>query len=673
MKKLKLLLIFIFLVCVAYQTSFAQMYHYVKGVTACMKAYKYNAYYYGLYEEQAFDEWEKGHNAGEFASGMMLAHCYLVERGTTRDLSKATSIIESWIPKNPDALVFAAYHWLPRDNFWTEEDLYQSLCQDESEYTFFRNILGIRDVRAADYGGVANFSKSFKYANAYLAKNPQNEYYVELCKQIVGYGYLLGFGGIKVNYLKALNYLPEKRVLYEIKEVLLGYKDKAGLKAKIKELLPVLQEYDLADVLTSDDYVMAVGDAYCEDENRKGIVTHYLTICSPETLEFAEFMSQNDPITIGGPKSFMSKYDSLSPKAKQLALDAAIKAFEEDGWAGPEYFISFLYYQAKEGSVARNKLTQLWSSAWMYENYPLEKPASFIANYDKLVPAAKQLVLDEAIELALGEDGSRLKPDVVSFLYFQVDEDSDTRNQLAQLWCNRVNQIFTKIIDVHLFVQAYAQFEQSYTTSKLGIDGSKICNYFSTHDSERLKKFMSDLAAIESNKKTELLKSFPSTNAVVDDIKKIRIVSNWELLFDVDGFAQLYYMRNSDIYLLLKSSYERLEALPEDYRDYVVRENNLSYDSFLEMKDLFELLNKQSLLIIEASDYDEYLKKYPSAYYAEYCSEARLMQLADECTLLTPKEDIKKLMSSAVYTETQQYIKKVTKKSYLKEKCSEFE
>jgi hypothetical protein len=223
MKKLKLLLIFIFLVCVANQTSFAQYYHYYKGLERCLEAVKYRD---SWYLDKAFNEWEKGHNAGEFASGMMLAQSYLVERGTTRDLSKATSIIESWIPRNPDALVFAAYHWLPRDDFWTNENLYESLCQDESEYGTLRYYAGICDVRAADYGGVANFSKSFKYANAYLAKNPQNEYYVELCKQIVGYGYLLGFGGIKVNYLKALNYLPEKRVLYEIKEVLLGYRTK---------------------------------------------------------------------------------------------------------------------------------------------------------------------------------------------------------------------------------------------------------------------------------------------------------------------------------------------------------------------------------------------------------------------------------------------------------------
>lgn len=656
MKKLKLLLLFIFLVCVANQTSFAQYYHYHKGLERCVEAIKYKDTWY---LDKAFNEWEKGHNAGEFASGMMLAQSYLVERGTTRDLSKATSIIESWIPRNPDALVFAAYHWLPRDDFWTNEHLYESLCQDESEYGTLRYYLGVRDVRAADYGGVANFSKSFKYAKAYLDHNPTNEYYVKLCKEIVGFSYLWGLGNTQKDLFKASKYLSEARILAEIKPILLECRDKGTLKRKIKEFLPVLKEFELAEVLTSDDYEMVFWEAYSAEEDRKEIVTHYLRICSPETLEFAEFMSQNDPLS--NHKAFMSKYDSLSPKAKQLALDAAIMAFEEDGWAGPEYFISFLYYQAKEGSVARNKLTQLWSSAWMYENYPLEKPASFIANYDKLVPAAKQLVLDEAIELALGEDGSRLKLDVVSFLYLQVDEDSDTRNQLAQLWCNRVNQTFAALKDVHLFVQAYAQFEQSYTTSKLGINGSKICNYFSTHDSERLKKFMSDLAAIESNKKTELLKSFPSGSAVTDLIKKMKSVSNWDLLFGVDAKKELSYMRRSKAYLSLIDSYAKLNKLPENYRNYVIKENDLPYDSFYEMKDLFDLFSKQVLNTIHVSDYDEYLKKYPSAYYAEYCSEARLMLIADACTKSTPKECIKTLLSLAVYKETQQYIKNVTK------------
>lgn len=656
MKKFKLFLILTSLVWVTMQSSYAQGYHYLKGIEFCVNAVKYKT---SGYMDWAFSEWERGHDAGEFASAMMLAHCYMVERGTTRNLSKATSIIESWIPRNSDALVFAAYHWLPRDDFWTNEHLYESLCQDESEYGTLRYYFGIRDRRAADYGGKADISKSFKYAKAYLDRNPTNEYYVKLCKEIVGFSYLWGLGNTQKDLFKASKYLSEARILAEIKPILLECKDKGTLKRKIKEFLPVLKEFELAEVLTSDDYEMVFEEAYSAEEDRKEIVTHYLWICSPETLEFNEFISQNSPLT--NHKAFMSKYDSLSPKAKQLALDAAIKAFEEDGWAGPEYFISFLYYQAKEGSVARNKLTQLWSSAWMYENYPLEKPASFIANYDKLVPAAKQLVLDEAIELALGEEGSRLKPDVVSFLYFQVDEDSDTRNQLAQLWCNSVNKIFAEINDVCLFVQEYAQFEQSYTTSKLGIDGSKICNYFSTHDSERLKKFMSDLAAIESNKKTELLKSFPSGSAVTDLIKKTKSVSNWDLLFGVDAKNELSDMRRSKAYLSLIGSYAKLNELPENYRNYVIKENDLPYDSFYEMKDLFDLFNKQAANTIQVSDYDEYLKKYPSAYYAEYCSEARLMLIADACTKSTPKECIKTLLSLAVYKETQQYIKKVTK------------
>lgn len=594
MKKLKLLLVFIFLVCVANQTSFAQYYHYLKGLERCVEAANYKDTWY---LDKAFNEWEEGHDAGEFASAMMLAHCYMVERGTTRNLSKATSIIESWIPRNPDALVFAAYHWLPRDDFWTNEQLYESLCQEESEYGTLRYYFGIRDRRAADYGGVANFSKSFKYANTYLAKNPQNEYYVKLCKEIVGFGYLLGLGGVEVNFLKALNYLSEERVLWEINKVLSVYKEKDGLKGKIKELLPVLKKVDLDKLLTSDDVLevsAAIGSA---DGAKKKILTHYLTVGFPVFTEF---------------------------------------------------------------------------EAWISENDPVKNPKSFLANYENLSPAVKQLVLDKTIELVLDINGPAMHPDILSFAYFSVkDEWTDAKRRIADMWCSYVHYDFNHINDPEHFIKTYDEFLQTHIASSLEIDGRKMCDLSNHSDykiEERLESFMLSLGIIEDRNKFELLERFPDGSRFVTDLEKVceheKIYYprfNSYLLFDVDGKAELLGVKNTKYYLEIESVYERLAALPAETRDYVIREKGLSFDGYFAAQALFEIFDKETKGTIQVSDYDEYLEKYKSSHYARYCSEARLMLIADACTKSTPKEEIKELVSSAYYKETKKYIKTVIK------------
>lgn len=107
-------------------------------------------------------------------------------------------------------------------------------------------------------------------------------------------------------------------------------------------------------------------------------------------------------------------------------------------------------------------------------------------------------------------------------------------------------------------------------------------------------------------------------------------------------------------------------SLPE------LRMGNFSVDTVAEtLMSLYyftQIIEKENDGSIKKSDYEEYIKKYPNAYYKQYCKDGIAMLTADSYTLDTSKEEIQNLLNSGISKGAAKYIKSVTKKSYLKTK-----
>lgn len=176
--KRSVLFLFGLLFCV--QQIYAQTYHYYKG-----EKY-YNIGWYDL----AFSEYVAGMNAGEPSSALMVAQCYLNERGTPRNVKKAVSILEQWSLKDMTICFFTAvfydeYQCGFRINWDNDKTFHQKVPGVCSSFNYIiSSIYDHKPLLAEQYGLSYDLDKAIKYADI-LNKKVNSETtsrYVKLLK-----------------------------------------------------------------------------------------------------------------------------------------------------------------------------------------------------------------------------------------------------------------------------------------------------------------------------------------------------------------------------------------------------------------------------------------------------------------------------------------------------------
>lgn len=162
MRRLVLLLFSIFWFT---HSLFAQYYHYNKGEKFLSIGW----------DDSAFSEYVSGMNAGEPSSAMMVAWCYLNERGTPRNVQKALSILDQWSKKDPSVCLFTAIFYdqtkCAGKVVWGGDEFFMQkaarIYAPSGEGIYSSGIWSIYDrepIFAEDYGVSFDIEKAIKYA-----------------------------------------------------------------------------------------------------------------------------------------------------------------------------------------------------------------------------------------------------------------------------------------------------------------------------------------------------------------------------------------------------------------------------------------------------------------------------------------------------------------------------
>lgn len=146
------------------QSVNAQYYYYNKG----------EKYLDMGWNDLAFSEYVDGMNAGEPSSAMMVAWCYLKEKGTPRNVQKAVSILKQWSKKDMTVCLFTAIFFDPAkcaaNVGWNDDILFNKKVAGVSGASVgiygggIHTIYGRKPLFAEDYGISPNIDEAIRYA-----------------------------------------------------------------------------------------------------------------------------------------------------------------------------------------------------------------------------------------------------------------------------------------------------------------------------------------------------------------------------------------------------------------------------------------------------------------------------------------------------------------------------
>lgn len=600
------------------------------------------------WERSAFSEWERGMSAGEMSSTVMVAACYMREYGVGRNVSKGVSILENLAAKNAEVALFTANFWFPiLDN----DPFFNYKPHAGGQYNFWAMASWWKevDLKSTTFGLDPNYNKVMKYAKMYLSKVSAPGYGRSLANDMIGYCYENGLGGVSKNVYKAMEHYGESDKFYTLA---LQEINKVTTREDAEKIVSTIKPYiNDKNVLSA---IQNKNDDNLTDIRKSFVETYIEKYYVEEYKQLDEWWRTNDPIEY--PERFHSEYENAGILKKPI--DKRFNALLQD--------------------IQEN--VRLWQQSNDRDD-PLE-----INDFDI------QLTLNGYSPFDLAEKCSKL------WTAYPDSWDNSKKLELANSWCRlMIEDIENSSLSDEESITQLLQLKESsipkfYANAQYRGDLGLIDSYISNHESNIV------------NSLYKVFEKYTKQEGHRFNYGWRTVLNNWEWKDDEIPYECRSYNMNygSSIRdsgrqkLLEKVDNEMMPAINEilrigesQFKKYSHRctetifrikqanfhelsLGNFSVDkvanTLMSLYHFTQIIKKENDGSIKKSDYEEYLKKYPNAYYKQYCKDGIAMLTADSYTLATPKEEIKTLLKSGISKGAAKYVKEHTKKSYLKTK-----
>lgn len=397
----------------------AQNFHYRKGYE-----------YWDIdWERSAFSEWTTGMNAGEINSTLMVAYCYIKEYGTVRNVQKGISIIENLAARNPQTAIYAANFWFPTldpTGRWYEHIHAGGVLNT--------NIFPRRDLKADwDCGLKGDYTKALKYARKYLSVHKSADKYSLLAKNIIGYCYANGVGGVNKNVDKALEYYAGSRTFYSFaKDLISPLESIEQIENIIGKLKPYIENENTLSSL--DNKTIQEHGNYSNEES-----LFLLMYCDKYAADLEKrtniWMKQHNPFE--NPEEFKKELKKLDSKMQSKILNAlSEKAINT---TTDSLFKIWLAYPCEETTY--QQIDEIACTYTQLKDKELKE--RFGNDYITLIKAYKDLLKNPLIQSKLYHydtfsDGRWLSPEYKSFTEYIFAEIINVLSQWENQYKERV-------------------------------------------------------------------------------------------------------------------------------------------------------------------------------------------------------------------------------------------
>lgn len=579
------------------------------------------------WERSAFSEWERGMSAGEMSSTVMVAACYMREYGVGRNVSKGVSILENLAAKNAEVALFTANFWFPiLDN----DPFFNYKPHAGGQYNFWAMASWWKevDLKSTTFGLDPNYNKVMKYAKMYLSKVSAPGYGRSLANDMIGYCYENGLGGVSKNVYKAMEHYGECDKFYTLA---LQEINKVTTREDAEKIVSTIKPYiNDKNVLSA---IQNKNDDNLTDIRKSFVETYIEKYYVEEYKQLDEWWITNDPIEY--PERFHSEYENAGVLKKPI--DKRFNALLQD--------------------IQEN--VKLWQQSNDRDRDDLLEINDFDIH----------LTLNGYTPLELAEHCSKL------WIAYPDSWDNSKKLELANSWCQlMIDDIENSSLSDEESITQLLQLKESsipqfYANAQYRGDLGLIDSYISNHESnivttlyDIFKKYTQREWTWDGNVVPFECKTYNLAYG-----SSLREIGRTKLLEKINNEMM------PDIQVLLTMGEEQFKKYIGRCNDYMRRMGlNVSVykvaNTLMSLYHFTQIIKKENDGSIKKSDYEEYLKKYPNAYYKQYCKDGIAMLTADSYTLATPKEEIKTLLKSGISKGAAKYVKEHTKKSYLKTK-----
>lgn len=579
------------------------------------------------WERSAFSEWERGMSAGEMSSTVMVAACYMREYGVGRNVSKGVSILENLAAKNAEVALFTANFWFPiLDN----DPFFNYKPHAGGQYNFWAMASWWKevDLKSTTFGLDPNYNKVMKYAKMYLSKVSAPGYGRSLANDMIGYCYENGLGGVSKNVYKAMEHYGECDKFYTLA---LQEINKVTTREDAEKIVSTIKPYiNDKNVLSA---IQNKNDDNLTDIRKSFVETYIEKYYVEEYKQLDEWWITNDPIEY--PERFHSEYENAGVLKKPI--DKRFNALLQD--------------------IQEN--VKLWQQSNDRDRDDLLEINDFDIH----------LTLNGYTPLELAEHCSKL------WIAYPDSWDNSKKLELANSWCQlMIDDIENSSLSDEESITQLLQLKESsipqfYANAQYRGDLGLIDSYISNHESnivttlyDIFKKYTQREWTWDGNVVPFECKTYNLAYG-----SSLREIGRTKLLEKINNEMM------PDIQVLLTMGEEQFKKYIGRCNDYMRRMGlNVSVykvaNTLMSLYHFTQIIKKENDGSIKKSDYEEYLKKYPNAYYKQYCKDGIAMLTADSYSLATPKEEIKTLLKSGISKGAAKYVKEHTKKSYLKTK-----
>lgn len=612
------------------------------------------------WERSAFYEWEKGMDAGEVSSTVMVAACYMREYGVGRNVSKGVSILENLASKNVDVALFTANFWFPildNDSFVN----YKPHAGGQYNFWAMASWWKEPDLKSTTFGLESNYNKVIKYAKMYLSKVSTPGYGRSLANDMIGYCYENGLGGVSMDIAKAMEYYSNAgsdKIYSSATNLIKDIDSIEELEKVVSSIKPYLDD----DVLSALDKKPNI-DGYYDEKDR--FIGTYVSKYKQRAANNAQtWLEQNNPYD--DPEKFR-----VALSKEKFIKDEITKIIEIDvknvnSINSPDSCASLwkVYNSLVDKSIYMNQQIVLLNN--VAERYLKIK-------CDNIISQNGNDYKNAIIELS----NLKLDPIVISLTSWPIgrypEKSYDGSFQYIE---DKLNGPRSKWMISYL-IQLFKRQSGDWIWNN-SVDIPVICNYNNI-------LYGSDT---RENARKQLIGTKDNLSKTYDYVKEKELLStycNTQNKFDDYYFLSDFYSEVRDRNITFTEPFNSLLTECKSYGidDFGYRTNygkklfefvkpidevSRIKKVCIEYADFIQILEKEDNKTITPEDYTEYLKKYPQAYYKQYCIDGYAMTTADTYTLDTPKEEIKTLLKSGISKGAAKYVKEHTKKSYLKTK-----
>lgn len=580
------------------------------------------------WERSAFSEWERGMSAGEMSSTVMVAACYMREYGVGRNVSKGVSILENLAAKNPEVALFTANFWFPTlDN----DPFFNYKPHAGGQYNFWAMASWWKevDLKSTTFGLDPNYNKVMKYAKMYLSKVSTPGYGRSLANDMIGYCYENGLGGVSKNMSKALEYysignatkfysyatelINKTTTIEEMEKVVSSIKP----YIKNKDALATLEKKSWSGVFTGydpeTDFLTAYLDRYTKDIAVK--LEDWWTLNNP--LENPEqFKTEYKKVNSMMQTKILNEFTTLYKNIKGITISKSL----ENLWIScPDSLVEL------KNDIAQNYITK------KFNEIKNDNKSDFVMRFKELNDLKSSSIMSNYLSLL----DTELKETNDEWQIFYIGTLIDDKRNGCWLW----NYNITIPSEYTVFNIIYGSLTRENARNQI----------------KSLKEdILSICKLIENKQDISNLGYNIDVNNILNRIRDGYVSSSFSS-YQIDKCK-------GNILKIIRSGKSSKDI---DSELTSIEKNSSKFGQYL---DFISLLEKEDNKSITPEDYTEYLKKYPDAYYRQYCIDGYAMTTADTYTLDTPKEESKTLLKSGISKGAAKYVKEHTKKSYLKTK-----